>query len=221
MSKKAVVAAVLAVAGVTASCAVVASDAVSAAIPGPLCIPGSSTLPLTADAKVSRRHPARHYGAASRWKVNYGPATLRSFVDFDLPTIPTGCALTDATLEVTGDESGHPHPANAWPGAYVNIYLASGRWRESGITWNDMPPGYGCFGDFKDYASSGDLTITTVLQNAYRCLDSGRLKHWNGLKLKGWSPTTNGRHPHWRFAVDSRESAHPPVVHISWDISGP
>lgn len=218
--KTAVVTALLAAAGVTLSCAIVTNEAVATAIGGPICIPGSVTLPVTADAKVSQRHPARHYGTASRWKVNFGPATLRSFVDFKLPALPIGCSVTEATLHVTGEESGHPHPANAWPGADVNIYLASGRWTENGITWKNMPPGYGCFGEFKEYASPGDLTITTLVQDAYRCLDSGRLKKWHGLKLKGWSPKTNGRHPRWRFAIDSRESAHPPVVHISWGLSG-
>lgn len=189
----------------------------AAAIGPPVCIPGEATVPLTADAKVSERHPGRHYGTASHWKVNYGPATLRSFLGFNLPAIPSGCSVKKATLEVTGTESGYPHPAEGWPGARVNVYLATGRWTERGITWKNQPAAYGCYGPSQVFATSGELLITAVIQDAYHCLDSGRLKQWNGLKLKGWSPTTRGRQPHWRFAVESRESAHPPMMHISWE----
>jgi hypothetical protein len=213
------VTAVLAVAGFASVGTIGVGRSGAAAIHPPVCFPGEVTLPVTADARVSRRHPNRRYGTASRWKVNHGPATLRSFVDFDLPAIPIGCSVTKATLEVNGRESGHPHPATAWPGAYVNFAMASGRWAESRITWNNMPPGIGCFGWFQDWAASGGLEITLAVEDAYRCLENGRLDEWNGLKLRGWSP--HGRPAHWRYAVESRESAHPPVVHISWDYDTP
>jgi hypothetical protein len=212
--KTAVATALVAAAGVSSSCLLATEEANAATIEGPLCIPGSVSVPVTADAKVSQRHPNRHYGASSRWKINFGPATLRSFVNFNLPTIPFGCSVTEAMLEVTGHESGHPHPATGWPGAMARVYVASGRWSERGITWNNRPRGYGCWGPTQDYAKSGSLRITATIQDAYGCLDTGRLKKWNGLKFQGWSP--QGWGAHWRFVVDSRESAHPPVVHISW-----
>jgi hypothetical protein len=97
--------------------------------------------------------------------------------------------------------------------------MASGPWTASRLSWNRMPRGFGCFGWFQDWAVPGSLDVTLAVEDAYRCLENGRLDEWNGLKLRGWSPT--GRHAHWRFAVDSRESAHPPVVHISWDYDTP
>jgi hypothetical protein len=198
--------------GAGSAALVSAVDSSSAAgIPGPVCIPGEATLPVTADAKVSKAHPYRNYGKSSRWKVNYGPSTLRSFIDFDLPPMPLGCSVKKAMLELSGKESGHPHPASEWPGAYLNFSLAGRRWSESRLTWNNMPLRVGCFGWFQD--------ITLAVQDAYRCLDSGRLAEWNGLKLRGRSPT--GRRAHWRFAVDSRESARPPVVHVTWDYDEP
>lgn len=206
------VAASVAVVVLICVCVLATRQAIAAAI-GPVCIPGQATLPLTADAKVSRDHPNRNYGSDSHWKINY-PATLRSFINFRLPDIPSACTVKEATLEVAGTESGSPHPATSWPGAEINFYLASGRWSERGITWNNKPRGYGCFGTTQDYANSGSLLITGTIQDAYRCLETGRLPRWNGIKLTGW--TANGRRANWRFVVDSRQSGHPPIVKMSW-----
>ncbi len=211
-ASKIAVTASLAAFALACALAISTSAEVATAI-GPVCIPGQTTEPLTADAKVSRRHPNRSYGASSRWRLDY-PATTRSFIDFSLPDIPGACTIQEARLEVAGTESGYPHPATAWPGAEINFYLASGRWSERGITWNNQPPGYGCFGTTQDYATPGSLLITGTLQDAYRCLANGRLRAWNGIKLRGWS--AHGSGALWRFVVDSRESAHPPVVRISW-----
>src|SRR5436190_10279765 len=130
-------------------------------LPGGACNSGQVTVPVTADAKVSKRHPNHRYGRRSDWKVNYGPATARSFVKFNLPTIPSGCSVDQATLELRGSESGSPHPAHKWPGANVNFDLATHKWIETGITWNNMPGGTGCVqGGAQDYASTRTWVIT-------------------------------------------------------------
>jgi hypothetical protein len=192
----------------------VVTGAQAAAVEGPLCIPGSATVPVTADAKVSSNHPNQRYGSAGTWKVNFA-STARSFVDFDLPAIPTGCSVTEATFRLNGTLYGHPNPAHRWPGAHVNFTLARKGWNERAITWNNMPSSSPCDGGTQDYAQTNSWVITGIVQQAYECVDAGRLSAWNGLKFRGWSPRNRGAK--WRLVVDSRESSHPPVVEIGWE----
>lgn len=187
----------------------------AAILPGPVCVPDEATVPVTADAKVSSKHPGRNYGGASRWKVNFGPATARSFIDFNLPAISDSCDITKAILSLNGNESGEPEPANAWPGANVNLYIATRSWSEGSITWNNQPPRRACLGGDQEYAFPDEWDMTGIVDDAYRCLRGDRIPAWYGLKLRGWSP--RGSDAHWRASIDSRESAHPPVVHISWE----
>jgi hypothetical protein len=181
---------------------------------GPVCIPGGVTIPVTADAKVSSVHPSRRYGHARTWKVNYGPANARSLFTFDLPTLPLQCTVSQAVLKLTGAYSGTPKSPDGFPGANVNMSIAKGHWTEAGVTWRNMPGGNACDGATQDYARPKSWDLTGIVQSAYRCLDSGRLAAWNGLKVAGWS--VKGRGASWKVVVDSRESKHPPVVEISW-----
>ncbi len=179
-----------------------------------MCIPGGTTVPVTADAKVSSVHPGRHYGHRGTWKVNYTPTNSRSLLKFDLPTLPLQCTVSRAVLELRGRYSGSPRKPDGYPGANVNASLVKGRWTEAGVTWRNMPGGNGCDGATQDYARTSSWSLTGIVQSAYQCLDSGRLPAWNGLKVKGWSVA--GRGASWKLVVDSRESGHPPVVEISW-----
>ena len=82
---------------IAALAALVAAGPHDSANAGPLCIPGGTTVPVTADAKVSSVHPKRHYGHAGTLKVNYGPSTARTLLTFDLPTLPLQCTVSKAT----------------------------------------------------------------------------------------------------------------------------
>ena len=181
---------------------------------GPICIPGGTTVPVTADAKVSSVHPSRHYGHSDTWMVNYAPTNARTLLTFDLPTLPLQCTVSKATLELKGTYSGTPKPPDSYPGANVNVGIVKGDWTEAGVTWRNMPGGNACDGGTQDYARTTSWVLTGIVQTAYQCLDSGRLASWNGLKVKGWSP--GGRGASWKLVGDSRESRHPPVVEITW-----
>ena len=182
---------------------------------GPVCIPGGTTVPVTGDAKVSSVHPKRHYGHAGTLKVNYGPASARTLLTFDLPTLPLQCTVSEATLQLKGTLSGTPSNPYDFPTASVDVSLVKKHWTEAGVTWRNMPGANACDGGTQDYARGDYWQLTGIVQSAYRCLDSGRLAAWNGLRVKGWS--FGGRGASWKLVVDSRESRHPPVVEISWD----
>src|SRR3954452_11262245 len=92
-----------------AAAVLVAAGTRNSAEAGPLCVAGGTTVPVTADAKVSSGHPNRHYGHSDTWKVNQGRTKVWSLLSFDLPAIPVGCAVGTATLELTGKYSGIPH----------------------------------------------------------------------------------------------------------------
>jgi hypothetical protein len=208
------------VAGCTAAMVAVVGLGISVAANAPiagarqLCMGGEASVPITADAKVSSVHPRRHYGRRDTWKVKYGPATTRSFITFDLPTPPIECTVDKATLELRGRYSGRPSSPTEYPGAEVDMSLIRRGWSERKITWNNKPRGNGCDVRTSEYALSRKWLITGMVQKAYQCLDDGRLASFEGFKLKGWSP--GGRGAHWQLGVDSRESSHPPVVHIAW-----
>jgi hypothetical protein len=181
---------------------------------GPLCLAGEAIVPVTADAKASAAHPGRHYGHARRWKVNYGRSKVRSVFTFDLPVLPLQCSVSQAVLKLKGTYAGTPKRPDTYPSANVNLSIAQSHWTEAGVTWRNMPKGYACDGGTQDYARTSSWVLTGIVQSAYRCLESGRLDSWNGLKVGSWSP--RGRGASWKIAVDSRESRHPPVVEISW-----
>ena len=202
-------------AAIVAALALITVPAGDAAGAGPLClIPGQATVPVTAYARVSSVHPRRNYGHAGRWKIDYAPTNARSLIMFGLPKLPMGCGVTDAVLELRGSYSGTPGKPDRYPGASVNLSLVKRHWSESRVTWRNMPPANGCDGGSQDFARTRSWNVTGMVQEAYRCLGNGGLAAWNGLKAKGWS--VPGRGASWRLVVDSRESAHPPVVKISW-----
>lgn len=201
-------------AAVAALAVILVARPLDSANAGPVCIAGGTTVPVTADAKVSSVHPSRHYGHAGTWKVNFAPSNARSLFTFDLPTLPLQCTVSQAVLKLKGAYSGTPNPPDGYPSADVNLSIAKGRWTESGVTWRNMPGGNACDGGAQDYARTDQWVLTGIVQSAYQCLNSGRLPAWNGLKVSGWSP--HGRGASWKIVVDSRESKHPPVVEISW-----
>jgi hypothetical protein len=207
-------------AGCAAAVAAVVGVAVAAAPSPPTarasiaCHTEPTTVPLTADAKVSSAHPKRRYGRRDTWKVNYGPATARSYISFDLPEKPLGCRVAGAKLDLRGRYSGRPKTQNEYPGAWVDMWLVDRGWSERRITWNNRPRGNGCNAGTAEYAYTDEWYITGMIQKAYECLENGTLASFEGFKLRGWSPS--GRGADWRLAVDSRESSHPPTVTILW-----
>jgi signal peptidase I len=97
--------------------------------------PGTQTVYASADAWVEQRRPNRNYGSDQWLYVRASWSGLgwarRALVQTNLPSPPTGCQLTSATLRL--------YATSATTGRTIAVYRNSGSWTEYGVTWNNMP----------------------------------------------------------------------------------
>jgi hypothetical protein len=77
----------------------------------------------------------------------------RALVNFSLPTLPTDCSLTAATLRMYLSTTGGARTMNA--------YQASSSWTETGVTWNNQPTTTGSAASAAT-GSAGSWTAWTV-----------------------------------------------------------
>lgn len=102
--------------------------------------PGSSTVTATADSYVDQGSAASASGGTATYLVvtsQFGSAR-RTFVRFDtMPTVPSRCTVTGATLQVWADSQ--------IAGRTLAAYRAnpSATWTEAGLTWTNQPSGLG------------------------------------------------------------------------------
>lgn len=100
--------------------------------------PGTTTVYADADTYLLQEQPTVNGGtSASLFLQSYYDTTnalnrnYRSLVRFPLPVVPTGCAVTAATLKVY-DESGAS-------GRTINAVRVDASWSETGATWANQP----------------------------------------------------------------------------------
>ena len=91
------------------------------------------------DAMVYTYAPTTNYGTytlhrAFRWTIGGQWNTIRSYIEYDLSSIPTNAIVTNADLYLYGD--GH-NPLSGSNAVYIST--ASGSWSESTIHWNNQP----------------------------------------------------------------------------------
>jgi type II secretory pathway pseudopilin PulG len=94
-------------------------------------------LGASADSKVRQDSSNSNYGNDDRMKVisRSSSKNERSFVKFDLPSVPYGCTLTGATLKLFQEDGDS--------GRTIQVYRAAASWTESGITWSNQPASTG------------------------------------------------------------------------------
>ena len=95
---------------------------------------GSTDLQLfaTEDTHADQKKPTTNYGTDTTMEVDPKTAAAnRSFVLFDVSTIPAGSTVNTATLTLcaTSGNSGRTHDA----------FRVTASWTETGVTWNAMP----------------------------------------------------------------------------------
>jgi hypothetical protein len=63
--------------------------------------------------------------------VATSPGRVRTLIKFQLPTKPSGCVVTSATLKL--------HVTNGAVGASIVVYRAAAAWTQNLVTWNTDP----------------------------------------------------------------------------------
>lgn len=98
--------------------------------------PGTQTLTADADAFLRQSSGGSNLGTSSTLRVQSSqivvvPDNERSVVHFALPSIPTYCTLTGATLRLNA--------SSAAAARTIQAYRATATWSETVVTWNNQP----------------------------------------------------------------------------------
>lgn len=97
-----------------------------------------SIFQATADTYVNQSRPAKNFGGANAIKLDYASPTMRSYIKFDLSSLPSDHVISSATLRLYSfPPNGDACPAQ---GIGVDVYrAASDGWTELGITYANAP----------------------------------------------------------------------------------
>jgi type II secretory pathway pseudopilin PulG len=156
--------------------------------PVPSCEPRTTTVTASADAGTASIQPTRNYGTAAtindrtpyigtlRWGTSTN-ARYRFYLRFSMPSLPSGCTVTSASLQLrVGTGWGWNRP--------IRVAPASASWSETGITWNNQPApanggslvssqaGENCWYTWDVTAAVGQLYGSGATSNGLALLDS-------------------------------------------------
>jgi hypothetical protein len=156
---------------------------------GTIAFVDSNQIEPVADAYIHRDHPNENYGGATTiaWQHSGGipPDPYRSYLKFDISSIPNSSVITKATLylyTVTVPVVGY------WTGDSFDVFtVIHDDWTESGITWNNAPPFVETIIDRSASRIPSEAWIssdvTDFVKNEY---DSGDTLVSFGIKVNGY-----------------------------------
>ncbi len=125
--------------------------------------PGNQTVVTNKDSYISQAAPSENKGTDSNLFVTSksGSQNQRSLVGFTLPTLPSGCVVTSATLRVFNNS-----PSS---GSTIQAIRITGSWTETGVTWSNQPATTGTAATSVTGSSSAyqSWTVTTQVQEMY------------------------------------------------------
>jgi hypothetical protein len=152
---------------------------------------GSQTVTASADSWLNEASPTSNLGSDSLLKVTSKTpnANTRAMVQFNLPSLPSGCSVTGATLRL--------YNKSPVSGRTLEAYANAAAWTETGVTWANQPATTGSASSAATPSSAGWMQwdVTIQVQSMY----SGSN---NGFKVR--DQTENGPSVEQQF--DSRES---------------
>ena len=96
------------------------------------------------DAEVVSYSPTVNYGTAKElntlaWTINGTPVTQRTYLKFDLSSIPPGSIITSATLNLYFDSTTTSANHTLYGDNRAYIQRVTSPWNENTITWNNQP----------------------------------------------------------------------------------
>lgn len=142
----------------------------TAAATFPCSQPGTQTVTASTDAYVDQENPGTNYGNTTTLSVQSrnGSRNRRALVRFSLPSIPSNCALTAATLRLDANA--------ATAGRTLQAQRVTSSWTETGVTWN-LVPTTTTTGQATVASGTGwrQWTVTTPVQAMYSGTNHGFL----------------------------------------------
>jgi large repetitive protein len=105
----------------------------TAAATFPCSNPGTQTVTASDDAYIDQNSAGTNFGNAATLSVQSRNASRnrRALVRFSLPSIPSNCTLTTATLRLNASA--------AAAGRTLQAQRVTSSWTETGVTWNLVP----------------------------------------------------------------------------------
>ena len=130
---------------------------------------GSQTVTASADSWVDQGGPGSNFGSDSVLKVNSkGPSNnMRALVQFNLPSLPSGCSLTGATLRL--------YNKSPVSGRTLAAYANAAAWTQNGVTWANQPATTGSASTAATAGSAGWMQwdVMTQVQGMYSGSNNG------------------------------------------------
>ena len=166
--------------------------------------PGSSTVTATADSWVLQDSPGNNNGSDAdlyiQTKTGTPAQNRRIYVNFTMPTVPAGCAVSAATLRLTS--------SSAVGTRTLQAFRAGALWTEGGVTWTNQP---GPTGSATNLTTSGtglkQWNVLTQVQAIYSSAN-----HW-GFMLRD---QTESSATDAQQKFNGRTLTNPPQLVVSW-----
>jgi hypothetical protein len=137
-----------------------------------------------ADAYVSQVAPITNFGSATRLDVqNYDaqefPDDRRSYVGFDLSTIPSNAIITSAAFKA------YLYDAQGLSNVYIELRRVTSSWAYNTVTWNNKPSSSSYTGMYVGTQTGiKGWDVTSLVQNYWINRDFGTYPNF-GLELRG------------------------------------
>lgn len=174
----------------------------------PTATPVSVTLSPSGDAPVWMANPASSFPLQPQLNVSGDNSALRrSFIAFDVTSIPGGATVSQATLTLcltslpSGGAAGHVH----------ELRQALAAWDEATITWNNQPAVIG-------------ISATAVVPDTVTCVTfdvAGDVQSWvNGSSNFGWRASdaneTTGNNSEAIYGSRDGTAATRPILDVTY-----
>lgn len=136
---------------------------------GGCSVVSSQTVTASADSWLDQGGPTSNFGSDSVLKVNSkGPSNnMRAMVQFNLPSLPSGCSVTSATLRL--------YNKSPVSGRTLSAYANAAAWTQNGVTWNNQPATSGSASTAATPAAAGWMQwdVTSQVQGMYSGSNNG------------------------------------------------
>jgi hypothetical protein len=169
-------------------------------------VPSNGTVTATADSVVDQGSPTSAAGGSATFLVvtPQSGAARRIFVRFDpLPSIPSGCTVTTATLQIFAESQ----VAGRTLGAY-RVDPGGTAWTEAGLTWNTQPTALtpaatAVMPNSDQYVS---WTVTSQVKDLYSLGN-------NGFVVRDQDETGGGA---WQQFNSRSVASNKPQLYVAW-----